>query len=103
MNIVNKRGEKTHIDDSVLSEEMTQWLYQSVQMYPDDAELEPIWEVVVTKKHISIGEQDSVVDVQTFNHKPTKEELIYLLAKNDCYRFGYLTVTKGYQMHEDID
>ncbi len=103
MNIVNKRGEKTHVDDSLLSEDMQSWLYQSVQMYPDDARLVPMWEAVVTRKHISIGESDAVVDVQTFDHEPTEEELIYLLAKNDCYRFGYITVEKGYRMYEEPD
>lgn len=103
MNLIDKRGNKVHLPDETVPEEMKEWLYSSVQMVPDDTKLEKCWIAslfaITTLGH---DEYEYVAD-EKYDHYPTEEELIWLMAKHNKLRFSYVIVDEGYQLAEEYD
>ena len=103
MKLVDKRGNKVHIPDKDVPDQMREWLYSSVQMMPDNAKLDPCWVATLCASNWQKRDTYEYVAEEIYDHKPTEEELLWLMAKNDAFRFSYVTVDKGYHLHEEYD
>lgn len=104
MKLIDKRGNKVHLEDESLPEEMHKWLYSSVQMMPDESRLEKCWVATLCKKNWQQhNEPYEFVAEEVYDHKPTEEELLWLMAKHDAFRFSYVQVDKAYRLYDPVD
>ena len=105
MFIIDKYGNKAHIDDESIPEntEMSNFVYSDVYMYPDDTILKECYTAEVVKENWQKRGEYEYLGQQEFDHYPTKDEILYLLAKFGAGRIGYVSVHKIYKMDSEDD
>ena len=104
MYVITKNGRKLPVDDSAIDYENDYVpYYDSVALLTDNAYLEKCWYVDVINFHQhskTRGIEWEPVLTKEFNHKPTDEEIMYLLASTghsfSCTAF----VSEGYKLEQ---
>lgn len=103
MKLIDERGNKINIPNEQIPEPMKEWLYSSVQMLPDDAKLEKCWVAVLNKQQWGTKTTYEYITEEVYDHQPTKEELLWLMVKNNALRFSYVEISECYRLHEEDD
>lgn len=109
MYIVDELGRRTHIGDENFPDTMRSRLHNEIYMYNDDTKLKKCWVAEVNKYNFPGFRKDDDYEYEycnekVFDHKPTEEELLFLLAKYHISRNGYVKVSEAYQIEcEDDD
>lgn len=102
MLVVNRHGNKFTLPDDLIPEENKEWTYNETYLIPEDTELEECWVVQVCQKGFN-EEHYNFVGEELFDHEPSKDEIIYVMCKNNALRCSYAEVFKCYRYHETWD
>lgn len=109
MYVVTKYGKKLKVDDSSIDyENEFSPAFSNVCLFSDETFLRPIWIATVQKlkRHDSYMHSMSEPELfeftkeQIYDHKPTEEELLYLMSAWGCGRYDIVTVDEGYELDE---
>ena len=103
MLFVNRYGDNFHIEDDRVPDVNRDWLWNKTYMFPDDARLEECWVASVSKCVPMHSDQYEYVGEKVYDHEPTKEELLWLMAHFDAVRYSYVTVDKALRYAEEED
>lgn len=102
MYLVTEFGDKVHLDDNNLSEDITRFRFADVKLVSDDTELEKCWVAMVNTRDLSKKEYEFVGE-KVYDHYPTQEELVWLMAQYDALWSGYVTVDEAWRYKEKYD
>lgn len=91
--IINKYGEKVHVDVDV------DWFLQKCALYADGAELKDVWILNLYKGIFTTHDKEPELVKQIQLHKePLKEQVMYYLHQEGLGRYDIATVEKGYML-----
>lgn len=99
--IVTRSGRKISVDLGEIPDDEFFPFHQSVGLYTDNTELKPVWIVELQKSKNPLCSRKAgleFVNEIIFEHKPTKEEILYEMSASGLSRFDVVTITKGYQL-----
>lgn len=102
MLLVNERGDSFHIDEDLIPQNAQEWLNNKSYMFSEDVELEECWVACVNKRNFDSKEYEYVGE-KVYDHEPTKEELLWLMANHDALRLSYVVVDKALRFREQYD
>lgn len=108
MKIILKSGETLCVDDSKLDYENSYIpCIDRVTMMSDGVCLEDIWIATCQKdlrrRGVRDGNRLEFVAEEIFEHEPTREELIYFMAKSGCSMDDVVDVTQAYRLNVEYD
>lgn len=111
MYAVTRDGKKLPIDDSGIDydKEYVPFI-DNIGVFTDNTILRPIWLVTVQKVKDNLmrprfidKEKYEFAAEYKYDHKPTKEELLYVLSVNGCSRYDVVTIDEGFELDEEYD
>lgn len=95
MRLLSEFGTNIHIDDELLPEDARDYTWQNAYLLQDCLELTDCWVATICKKQFCSGEMHwEYVGEKMFDHIPSKNELLALLAKYNAIYNGYVCVDK---------
>lgn len=105
MTIVTENGSVIRTNDRSivdgLSDHEKSHYYDKAVILSDDLELEPCWVATVCRQKWGRVIEYEFVGEEIYDHEPTKEELLYLMASLEALRHSYVTVDKAWQLKEE--
>ena len=91
MRIISEYGESMSIFDDALPKGMTERAYQTTYMIDDDAYLKKMWVATVCAYGFDSGDYEYAGE-RMYDHLPSEDELLALLAKHKAMNSGYVQV-----------
>lgn len=110
MYVITKNGRKLPVDDSTVDYENDYVpYYDSVALLTDNAYLEKVWYIDVLQdvnfhQHsVNKGIEWEFVVTKAYDHEPTKEEIMYLLASTGHAYSCTAFVSEGYRLDQECE
>lgn len=101
MYVVTASGQKLPVDDSSIKWGDYLPFQQSVGLYTEDTVLKEVWVLQLFKVDDPFDskkfELDFIKDLK-YEHKPTKEDILYAMSQNGLSRFDIATYYKAYEL-----
>lgn len=107
MYVVTSTGKKLPVDDSSIDYEDYFPFQQNVGLYDDSTVLKPIWHVAGQRmkrrgSFMTDSEYEFVAE-KVYDHKPSKEELLWFMSANGLNRYDIVAITEGYELDMEWD
>ena len=104
MYIVTKDGKRLPVDDSVINGEnkSKSFLNDVVAVYDENVDLVPIWILQLQKDSnycISTNIDLEIIKEIRYHHKPTKEEVLWVMSAYGIRNGGLVTIVEGYELN----
>ena len=105
MRLISEHGNDFHINDDLIPENTKDWFWNKCYLFSEEVELEECWVASVYRKNWDHGRNPEYeyAGEKLYDHEPSKEELLWLMAHFDSVRNGYVTVEKALRYHEVYD
>ena len=105
MYIILKGGSKIKVDEKQLNEEDKRWTQKGVAgIYDDDLYLKDVWVLALYKATDDYGQplrsdvfDRTPVKEYRYDHKPTKEEILWAMTANGLGTNDMAFIEKGYE------